>query len=124
MVNLVKGNKNCETVNDGFKMDCPAYATASCYTGASVHDFYDSPVNEIYKGCSSFEIEGGFEGNNASLPGDDGTITLFSLTKTTCRGAYCNEEHSPPVNPGDPNSGPNCQVCSVTVDEYNKTVGM
>ena len=105
---------------------CPAYASAACYTGAASHNVLGNQIDEIYKGCSSFELDSGFLSSNNTINNEAGEPTDYSITKTSCRGANCNNLHIPPSEPGSPPgvSGAVCQVCSVIVDQYNNTVGV
>ena len=92
------GNLNCADPPPDFVSECPNYATSSCYTGAAVHMSEGHRVDEIYKGCSTFEIteNGGIEAENTTLNDID-----YSTTKTTCRGPSCNRFHLPPLGPRD-----------------------
>ena len=85
-------------------------------------------IDEVYKGCSSFTIDkdGGVEHIQSELPNDEGEPTAYSITKKTCKGEKCNADHVPPVDPEEPEipEGNYCQVCSVTVDQFNRTVGV
>jgi len=118
----VLGNENCPESGGGDAMECPNYATAGCYTGASTHDFEGERMDEVYEGCSSFEIESGFEEHEVV------SDVTWVITKTFCQGENCNPEH---VVPGDgvapPPGGGNgtmCHVCGVTVDQFNVTIGI
>lgn len=103
-------------------IECPNYASAGCYTGASLHQFEGDVKDEVYKGCSSFVInDPGFEQYNATLSG-----VPYSITKSSCSGKNCNDKHYAPSDPegGVPSKMNQCLVCDVTVDQNNKTVGI
>ena len=119
----VDGNKNCPNGPPETTTSCPNYASAACYTGASVHNFEGDVKQEVYKGCSSFEItdNGGFEEHNITIGTDE---VQYAITKTTCRGADCNAMHVPPIDDGSGGIGNRCQICQVTVDQFNRTVGI
>ena len=115
----VEGNKNCaENPDTG---SCPSYAQAACYTGAAVHntDKPDIVVSEIYKACSTFEVDGGMTIVTDKLPNENGDIVDYSMTYTSCTSDNCNKEHIEPISPEFPiipEDSNKCQVCSVTVD--------
>ena len=117
----VEGNENCPKGAPDSTMECPNYASAGCYTGASAHDIEGERMDEVYKGCSSFEIEGGVEMHDIMT--DD---VSYSITKTTCRGENCNPDHISPEDGGitpPSGNGTMCHVCSVTVNQFNETTG-
>jgi len=120
----VNGNQFCPDGAPELITPCPNYANAACYTGASAHNFEGKRVDEVYKGCSSFEILGnGEEEYNQTIGTDE---ISYAITKTTCRGAKCNPVHKPPLDPEEAPEpdGNQCQVCQVTVDQYNRTIGV
>jgi len=51
----VEGNSNCPNgppngPPDTFRMNCPNYASLTCYTGAATHSASSEQVDEVYKG--------------------------------------------------------------------------
>ena len=120
----VEGNELCPESAPNMTMTCPNYASAGCYTGAAAHNFEgdDDRVDEVYKGCSSFEIPDGLEEHSTTIDG-----LAYAITKTTCRGENCNPEHVPPSSndfPIKPINGTMCHVCQVTKDQFNVTLGV
>lgn len=125
----VEGNKNCE--NNPAIGDCPIYADIACYTGAATHNAIEAGnvIREIYKGCSTFVAKNGEEDKVQELPNpDSGTVQMYGITKTSCTNDNCNKEHKAPQEPEipdepEPETKNRCQVCSVTVDQYERQIG-
>jgi len=63
---------------------------------------------QIYKGCSTFNIE-----NDEEFFTDIGDDN-YSVTKTTCQDDNCNTDHNEPPMPND-QFATMCQVCSGTI---------
>jgi len=119
----VSGNKNCGTIPDGGnstdgnstfagetpyeESKCPNWAMLGCYIGSAVHTVSSSPREEIYKGCSSFELA---ETKYYEQELEEGV--RYSLVKEFCTGTNCNEGHERPEDPGQGDDETPCTCAS------------
>jgi len=125
------GNINCgdnPELVEGTETLCPPYAQLACYTGTAFH--YDSEGvghEEIYKGCSTFDLHEEEPQCSTILESvdEEGNEDVFGVCKQTCTGDKCNQGHQRPCIPG---AGADCGVlscytCEGTYDHMNNTVG-
>ena len=70
---------------------------------------------QIYKGCSTFDIENDEE-YFTDIGDGAGNTAAYSVTKTTCKDDNCNTEHKEPPMPND-QFATMCQVCSGMIHE-------
>ena len=117
----VKGNVNCpETPTDDMISSCHSWNNVACFTGTALHNANGSPDGEreeVYKGCSTFKVDGGVQKHNETL--NNGIN--YSLVKESCRGTACNSNHET----ADPiEQGLTCFVCQATKDHMGNHVGV
>ena len=67
---------------------------------------------QIYKGCSTFNIENDEE-YFTDMGDGAGNTAAYSVTKTTCQDDNCNTDHKEPPMPNN-QFATMCQVCSGT----------
>ena len=126
----VEGNTMCGTGDVVDTAECPKWANVACYTGAATHNSIDhmNVVREVYKGCSTFAAINEQENSTTTLPDDSGNPAQYSITKTSCTTNNCNLQHLSPDEPDLPDDpepvGNRCQICSVTVDQFERQVGV
>lgn len=113
----VIGNINCpDSPTDAMKETCPTWANVACFTGSSIHNSAGDEREEVYKGCSTFAIDGGIQKFQEEI----GNVE-YSLVKESCTTANCNEQHVRP----DPikEKGLSCYTCQISKDHLGNTVG-
>ena len=127
-----EGNKYCadqpDLIDDIATASCPTYANAGCYTGSNAHYSNvndDVLVEEVFKGCSSFEpeFEDGSSCNVYENMGVGGETVDVGVCKEFCVGENCNKEHVNPNVPPRPGQGFSCYTCAITKDHMGNTVG-
>ena len=113
----IQGNVNCpDTPTDEMKQACPVWANTACFTGSAVHNSAGDEREEVYKGCSTFAIDGGIKKFQETVGNVD-----YSLVKESCTTDNCNKQHVRP----DPieERGLSCYTCQITKDHLGNTVG-
>ena len=113
----VQGNYNCpDSPTDEMKKSCPVYANAACFTGSAIHNANGEELEEVYKGCSTFTVDGGIKKYQEEI----GNVE-YSLVKESCTTQNCNEVHTRP----DPikEKGLSCYVCQISKDHLGNTIG-
>ena len=97
---------------------CHSWNNVACFTGTALHNVggLDGDREEVSKGCSTFEVEGGIHKHEETLSNG----INYSLVKESCRGPACNSDHET----ADPiEQGLTCFVCSATKDHMGNHVG-
>ena len=102
--------------------------TNNLYSGSNGHYVDDvNTVEEIYKGCSTFEVNTPEEGLCTSIKDivNDGTPVDFETCKQFCTGEEdCNKDHIniniPPPTP----KNHSCYTCQYTMDHMGYQIGL
>ena len=91
--------------------NCPVYANAGCYIGSNTHaslNTDDLLLEEVYKGCSTFEYDEFNKGKIENVTSSNGNFDI-NVCKEYCVGKDCNKFHTycgPEDSPIDPTTGP------------------
>ena len=98
-------------------------AKESCYIGSNIHQVGQEEIEEVYRGCSFVHPDPDQRCYETEMPSIGEDAFGYGICKESCITNNCNDyEHTKPNNPIEGN-WPKCQVCSVTMDEANNTVG-
>ena len=122
----VEGNAQCKDgTTSKFSKNCPTYANSGCYTGSSLHyeaDDSSLALEEVYKGCSTFEPK---EHSDCkvieNIIGDGNLFYDVGVCKEYCEEPDCNIDHVTPELPGL--GGMSCYTCSITMDHVGNIIG-
>ena len=94
----VEGNKFCMDEPDKIDVstNCPIYANAGCYIGSNTHASLvtdDLLLEEVYKGCSTFEYDEFNKGKIENVTSSNGNFDI-NVCKEYCVGKDRNNFHT------------------------------
>lgn len=129
----VSGNEACIKEPgsiEGGTATCPYWAQRGCYQTISSHlvpSLDDAIHEDAYRGCSAFHLKevessGEFTCTNFDVNNNEQLEDIrYNSCKKSCTGRNCNTEYK---NPLEESAVFACQVCQVTVNARNETVGI
>lgn len=94
-----------------------------CYTGTSGHMYQDNPREDVYRGCSAFDVSDPPACANFDVVDEDeGVTTQYGVCKDACVGKNCNSDE--PTMPDLLGDYPSCQVCSESQHQTGEISGL